>query len=501
MMNELARQTAGLDAVAQAALVANGEVSPHELVDAAINRIEALDDGPEGINAIIHRRFEKALAEAKSPSLANGPFRGLPMVMKDLWPASAGDPLHLGNIAMKKAGYIHPEDANITRTYRRAGMVIIGRSNTPEFGAVATTESIAYGPCRNPWNPVHSSGGSSGGAAAAVASGMLPAANASDGGGSIRIPAAACGLVGLKPSRGRISMGPLSDEWGVSVQHVVTVSMRDTAALLDVSAGAFPGDAVIAPVHIRRYADEVGAPVEPLRIGVMARPISGPIDPECEEAALSAARWFESRGHHVETAHPKALNWWAAEPAGLLVWAVNMRGTIARLGEWLGRELGEDDVEPATWGLAQMADSYSALDLHRAQGSQTRLRRETAQWWTPSNSEGTDGATTGATGFDLLLTPTLAILPPPIGELVAKPGQPLQALIRSAPMATFTAPWNTTGQPAISLPFAMSASGLPIGIQLVAAYGREDLLIRVGSEMESDVRWGDRRPPAHAQNM
>ena len=492
-MNDLARQTAELDAVAQAAMVKSGEVSPAELVEAAISRIEALNDGPHGINAVIHKRFEKAMVEANDPDLPSGPFPGLPMVMKDLWPASAGDPLHLGNIAMKKAGYVHPHDANITRAYRRSGMVIIGRTNTPELGAVATTEPTAYGATRNPWNTEHTPGGSSGGAAAAVASGMLAAANASDGGGSIRIPASACGLVGLKPSRGRISMGPLSDEWGVSVQHVVSVSVRDAAAILDISAGAHPGDAVVAPLPSQLFAAEVGAKVEPLRIGLLSRPLTGRFDPECEDTTFAAARWFEAQGHVVEVAYPKVLDWWSAQSAGLAVWAVNIRSNMARMEEWLGRTLDENDVEPATWGLAQAANGFSALDLSQAQGAQVRLRRESAQFWVPIAD--------GGSGFDLLLTPTMAILPPALGELVAAPGNPMRAIIESAPMAVFTSPWNATGQPAISIPFAQSASGLPIGIQLIAAYAREDLLIRVAAAMEADLQWGRRRAPTHAANL
>lgn len=490
LMNELARQSSTLDAVAQAELVRSGQVSPVELVEAAISRVEALDDGPNGINAVIQRRFEKALSEAGDPGLPSGPFRGLPMILKDLWPASAGDPMHLGNRAMKEAGYVHPEDSNITKLYRRAGMVIIGRSNTPEFGAVGTTEPLAYGPARNPWNIKHSTGGSSGGAAGLVAAGMLPAANASDGGGSIRIPAAACGLVGLKPSRGRVSMGPLQDEWGVSVQHVVSVTMRDTAALLDVSAVPFPGDALIAPAPLRRFADEIGAPVERLRIGLMARPIAGPIDPECEAAAIAAAKWLERNGHVVEVAQPEALTWWAGEPAGMIIWSLNMRNAIARVSAYIGREVGPEDFEPSTWGLGEMADRYSGLDLLRAQAAQTKLRRDSAMWWHPTAD--------GGAGFDLLLSPTMAVQPPPLGQLLSTPADPMQPLRGSAPVATFTGAWNATGQPAISLPFAMSSTGLPIGVQLVAAYGRDDLLLRVGSAMEADIRWDLRRAPVHA---
>jgi amidase len=484
-MNDLARQTADLDAVAQAELVASGQVTPMELVDAAIERIEALDDGPNGINAVIHRRFEQARADAADPNLPAGPFRGVPMAMKDLWPATAGDPLHLGNVAMRDAGYRHPIDGNITRAYRAAGMVIVGRTNTPELGAVATTEPLAYGPTRNPWNLNRSAGGSSGGAAAAVAAGMLPAANASDGGGSIRIPAAACGLVGLKPSRGRISMGPLGDEWGVSVQHVVSVTVRDTAALLDVSAGYFVGDGVVAPAPNRPYADEVGAPVERLRIGLMPQPIAGPVDPEHVAAVNEVGRWFEGLGHQVHTAKPDALEWWAGSDAGLTIWAVNMATNLLRMGDWIGRELGEADMEPATWGLVQMAREVPAIKLAQAQATQSRLRRETAAWWSE---------------FDLLVTPTSAIAPPEIGDLIAHPGEPLRALIRSSPMATFTGPWNATGQPAISVPWSQSAQNLPIGIQMVGAYGREDVLLRVAAAMEADRRWDQRRPPLHASN-
>ncbi len=485
-IEDIARTTASLDATAQAELVRRGELSPSELVEAAIHRIEQLDDthgGRSGINAVIHRRFDRARVEAASADLPDGPFRGVPTLLKDLWPSSAGDPLHLGNVAMKAAGYRHPTDAHITRAYRRAGMVILGRTNTPELGAVATTEPLAYGPTRNPWHLDHSPGGSSGGAAAAVASGMVPVANASDGGGSIRIPASSCGLVGLKPSRGRISMGPLQDEWGVSVQHVVSVTVRDTASLLDACAGYVPGDGVVAPLPSRPFADEVGAPVERLRIGLMTRPLAGPVDTACDAAVRGAAAWFEQQGHLVEESHPEALEAWAGDDAGMVIWGVNMQANLARMGQMIGRELGEADMEPATWGLVQLTRDVTGLRLAQAQAAQHRLRRDAAAWWER---------------YDLLLTPTSAIAPPPLGDLVAREGDPLRALVRSSPLATFTAPWNATGQPAVSLPFAMSSTGLPIGIQLVGAYAREDLLLRVAAAMESDLRWDLRRAGVHA---
>ncbi|HBM56652.1 MAG TPA: amidase, partial [Acidimicrobiaceae bacterium] len=226
-------ELAGEDAVGLADRIRRGDLSPVEAVQATIDRIERLDGD---LNAVIHKQFEDALELAASPDLPDGPFRGVPMLLKDLWAEEAGRPHHAGIQALKDADHRSTIDSNMVTRYKEAGFVIVGRTNTPELGLVATTESLAYGPCRNPWNTGHGTGGSSGGAAAAVASGMLPAANASDGGGSIRIPAAMCGLVGLKPSRGRVSMGPVKEEWGLSVQHVVCHTMRDSAAILDATA-------------------------------------------------------------------------------------------------------------------------------------------------------------------------------------------------------------------------------------------------------------------------
>ena len=370
MTDDLAR----LDAVAQAALVRSGEVSPLELVDAAIGRIEALN--PQ-LNAVIHERFERARDEAASPDLPDGPFRGVPFLLKDLWPTSAGDPFHMGIKAFKEAGYIHPEDANLTKRYREAGFVIVGRTNTPELGLVATTEPLAYGPTHNPWNLDHGPGGSSGGSAAAVASGMVPCANASDGGGSIRIPAAMCGLVGLKPSRGRGSMGPLRDEWGVSVQHVVSHSVRDTAAVLDATWAPFPGDGVIAPAPGRPWLDEIGV-TEPLRIGVLDHALGGvPTHAECSASARRGAELAAALGHHVEEAYPAEMDRMAEHgPLVTTMWAVGATASLLSLAPLLGRDLTEDDVEPGTWALAEWGNSASAVELASAQGKMAVVRRD-----------------------------------------------------------------------------------------------------------------------------
>lgn len=469
------------DAVALAELVRSGGASPVELVEATIARIEALD--PQ-VNAVIHRRFERALEEAASPDLPHGPFRGVPFLLKDLWPTSAGDPFHMGIRGLAEADYIHHEDSNIVRRYREAGFVICGRTNTPELGLVATTEPLAHGPTRNPWNTGHGPGGSSGGSAAAVAAGMVPAANASDGGGSIRIPAAMCGLFGLKPSRGRVSMGPLLDEMGLSVQHAVTHSVRDSAAILDATAGPFPGDGVIAPAPVRPFGEEVGTNPGRLRIGLMAElPRAIETEEPCAAAARSLAATLAGLGHDVTESHPPALADDASADAFMTLWGVSTAANLRLVSALLGREVTEEDVEPSTWIAAQSAPSVAGDQVLAAQDAMHRFRRETAQWW--------------ANGFDLLVCPTTLRPPPEIGELTGTDDNPLRGAIGSIPYAAVTAPFNVTGQPAMSIPGHFTGDGLPVGVQVIAAYGREDVLFRVAAQLEVEMRWADERAPLH----
>lgn len=470
-----------LDAVGLAERIRAGDLSPVEAVEATIDRIERLDGQ---LNAVIHRQFDEALAAAASPDLPDGPFRGVPMLLKDLWAEEAGQPHHAGIQALKDVDHRSAEDCNLTVRYRQAGFVNVGRTNTPELGLVATTESHAYGPCRNPWNPEFGTGGSSGGAAAAVASGMLPAANASDGGGSIRIPAAMCGLVGLKPSRGRHSMGPVKEEWGLSVQHVVCHTMRDCAGILDATAIPFLGDGVVAPDHGRPYSDQVGRDPGTLRIGFMDHSPRVEVHPDCAEATRSTAAMLEGLGHGVEQAHPEALEkvdemGWAFG----INWGVGAVVSLEHLGGQLGREVTADDVEPGTWFLAERGRDISAVDYARAQSAMGTFRRKMAAWW--------------ESGFDLLVTPTTALPPPRIGQLTPTEDDPVRGSRGSMPYAAFTSPFNITGQPGISLPLGTSG-GLPIGVQLVAAYGREDLLVAVASQLEAEVHWSDTRAPIHA---
>jgi amidase len=441
---------------------------------------------------VILPRFEKAREEAASPELPDGPFRGVPLLLKDLGAHLAGDPCHSGMQVLKDANWTEAGESHFAGRLRRAGFVCLGRTNTPELGLLPTTEPAAYPPTRNPWNPDHSSGGSSGGSAAAVAAGMVAVAHASDGGGSIRIPAAHCGLVGLKPTRGRCSFGPdLGERWsGFSCEGFVTRTLRDTAALLDVVAGPEPGDPYVASTPRRPFAEEVGADPGRLRIGFMARgPRSGELHPECGTAVRQAARVLEGLGHAVEESHPEALDDPKAVGAFLTVISSNEAFALDQLGERLGRGITESEVEPLTWAVAQAGRQHGAAKLLAAIDWNHAFARRVAAWWTPAD---------GSRGFDLLLTPTTGEPAPPLGEFAPKPGNPLHGFMRAAAFSMFTSPFNVTGQPGISLPLHETPDGLPVGIQLVAPCGREDVLLQVAAQLEAAQPWRERRPPLHA---
>jgi amidase len=482
-----------LDATAQAQLVRSGEMSARELVDAAIERIERVDGQ---LNAVIHRRFERALTEADALTVEDRskPFVGVPFVLKDLWSPSAGDPMHNGVKALQVAGYTAPNDSWLVGRYRQAGLIIVGRTATPELGLVATTESDATGATRNPWNTAYSPGGSSGGSAAAVAAGLVPIAHATDGGGSIRIPAAACGLVGLKISQGRITMGPGRAENGLGVEHVVSRTVRDTAAMLDATWGPGMGDMISAPLPLRPYVDELSGASTPLRIGFMTASPFGGADPVCVLAVTEAAQLLADLGHHVEANYPKAYDDIStiASSFGLL-WGMQAAQNLGIIGELLGREVTTDDVEAHTWNQATAARSLGPLDYADALVANSRWRRAMAAWWMDTNNPyGVDGG-----GFDLLLTPTMSIPTPVLGDAKPDPARP-ETILKSTAMAIFTSFCNVTGQPAISIPLHQSLAGMPVGIQLIAAYGREDLLIRTAAELERSTPWADRRPTVHA---
>ena len=476
--NELSR----LDSYGLAELIRAGELSTTEAVQASIDRIEELDGA---LNAVVTERFERALEDAAG-DIPDGPFKGVPFILKDLWTSSADEPMHLGNKALKEINYISPVESDLARRYREAGFIVVGRSNTPEFGLVGTTEPESYGPSRNPWNTDYGTGGSSGGAAAAVAAGMVPSANASDGGGSIRIPAAMCGLVGLKPSRGRVPMGPMQEEWGLSIQHVVCHSMRDAAGILDATAISTMGDGVVAPTHGQPYINQVGIEPGQLKIGIWNKSPRDDLGlhPDCQQLTQEAGEILEKMGHTIEEAHPSVLDDPAIAGRFSAIWMAGANLTLKNLSKLLQREVTANDVEIGTWLMAQVGARTSGLEVLQAQADMGAMRRSTLKWW--------------ENGWDLLLTPTTLVPPPPIGELVSTEDEPMRNSLRSIPYAAFTSPFNATGQPAISLPTGFSSEGLPIGVQLVAAYGREDLLIQVGSQLEAELQWGRNRAPIHA---
>jgi len=479
MSEDLAR----LDATAQADLVRGGEASPLELADAAIERIEASNGE---LNAVIHKLYDEG-REAAAGDLPDGPFKGVPFLLKDLGAAIAGQPLHMGMQYLKDADFRSPVDTFLAQRFRQAGFVTIGKTNTPELGILPTTEPKAYGPSRNPWDTTRSTGGSSGGSAAAVASGMVPVAHANDGGGSIRIPASICGLVGLKPTRQRISEGPLIGDnmSGLTVELVVSRSVRDTAAVLEAVHGPAPGDPYVAPPPSRPYTEEVGADTGKLRIGLLTEPLLEAEPNEVvAEAARDAARLLESLGHEIEESHPTGFEEMDVIDTFLTRWMAGQAATLDQLQAVVGREIGPGDVEPLTWALAGEGRRRSAGRYLAAVGQHQLISRMVAEWL--------------ESGFDLLLTPTLGEPPPPLGSFDDSGADPTAALMRGAQTATFTAIFNVTGQPAISLPLHWSEDGLPIGVQLVAAFGEEDLLLRVASQLEEARPWVDRVPAAVA---
>jgi amidase len=475
----LAEETRWIDATGQAALVANGDVTPVELLEAAIERIEQSNPA---VNAVVIEWFEHARSVAAGPDLPNGPFRGVPFLLKDLYSSFAGQTLSNGNVALKAAGKLDAADTSLVGRFKKAGLVVAGRTNSPELGSLPATQPVAWGATRNPWAPERIPGGSSGGAAVAVATGMVPFANASDGGGSIRIPASCCGLLGLKPSQGRITMGPMRAESGPGVELCVSRTVQDTAGLLDAVNGPGVGDTVIAPAPARRYLDEVGADPGRLRIGLLdVHPRGGFVHDDCVSAVRAAASMLEGLGHIVEPAWPSCLSDPQLPEKFMVSWATLMAMAARTIGATLGRELTAADFEPVNWALIEQARRLTAVDFAAAEAAGSAFRRALHQWW--------------ANGWDLLLTPTVAEPPPPSTEFDNNPEHPTAPMRRAGVFAAFTPFFNMSGQPAISLPLSRNAEGLPVGIQLAAAYGREDILIRVAAQLESAHPWASVHPP------
>jgi amidase len=469
----MARELMSMDATDQAALVKKGRVSSEELIEASSLQIQEFNPG---LNAVIHPMFEKAKAQIKSVP-TDAPFAGVPFLVKDILCHTAGDPYHMGMQFLRRHDHQEATDTYLAARFRAAGFVFVGKTNTSELGLQVVTEPLAYGSTRNPWHLGYTPLGSSGGSAAAVASGMTAVAHGTDGGGSIRLPAAACGLFGLKPTRGRVSLGPGIGEvvGGVAVEHVLTRSVRDSAAVLDATAGRVPGDPYAAAPPARPFVSEVGTDPGRLRIGVLGRLPNGPdLNPECLSAVHSTATFLSSLGHDVEESWPEALADVEVGDDFMVLWCVIAAASLEGLSRATGAKICEDDVEPATWALASRGSDFPATALVNARERLSANGRRQAAWWNR---------------FDVLLTPVMPQLPPRIGELTPSRDAPLVNFARQLTIATYTMPFNATGQPAISVPSGISASGLPIGVQLVADQYREDTLLRLGSQLEAARPW------------
>jgi amidase len=484
------------DGLGLAELIRTRQVSTDEVCEAAVRRIERYN--PK-LNAVVTPLFEFA-RRSIAQGLPAGAFQGVPFLLKDLLSILAGAPLSFGCKALKD--FVPDHDSELVRRFKQAGLVILGKTNTPEFGLVAYTEPELFGPTRNPWDSTRTPGGSSGGAAAAVSSGMVPLAGAGDGGGSIRIPAAYCGLFGLKPSRGRIPTGPdFGELWqGAVVEHVITRTVRDSAAMLDAAAGADVGAPFVVAPPDRPYLEEIGREPPRLRIAFHLRsPIGTPVHPENEKAVLQAAVILQKLGHEVAEASPD-LDGMALARSYLTMLYGEVAADLKDLEQVIGRAAGPQDVEAATWTLGLLGRCESAASMAAARRLWGRAARTLGRFHEV---------------FDLYLTPSTAQPPARIGELKPKPHEvaALKAVnrlsrgrwlrrsgiierlaIRNMARTPFTQLANFTGQPAMSVPLHWTREGLPCGVHFMARIGDEGALLRLAAQLEKASPWFHRRP-------
>jgi len=485
------------DSLGLAELVRTGQVSPSELLDEALARTAAVN--PK-INAVIHLMEARARA-AIAAGLPPGPLSGVPFLIKDLMTAYAGEPMRWGSRLFKD--FVPAEDEELTRRYKAAGLVIFGKTNTPELGVTNVTEPELFGPTRNPWNLERTSSGSSGGSAAAVAARIVPAANANDGGGSIRTPASNCGLVGLKPSRGRNPTGPQAPDvwWGFIGEHVVSRTVRDSAALLDATAGDYPQQLMKLPAPERPFLDETRREPGRLRVAFTFDPGLGKtLHPENRKALEATSACLDRLGHEVVEVHlPLPPESFAEGYAALI--AADVAATLRMAETLVGRAATSDDVELATWIMAKMGEAQSAADVASALWMMQTFSRQWLGW---------------SSAFDVLLTPTVGVPPMPIGAYKLSTLQrqglkllaalPAGALLSQRPKvveafepvfeaAPYTMVANVTGQPSVSLPLHWTADGLPMGMLFTARIGDEATLFRLAAQLEQAMPWRDRIAP------
>ncbi|HEY1331764.1 MAG TPA: amidase [Actinomycetota bacterium] len=466
---------AWMDATAQASLVRDGEATPEELVEAAIARIERVNPA---LNAVVRSMFDEAREAAAAPR-SDAPFRGVPFLIKDLLAAWAGLPLTEGSAFLRD--FVPDVDAELVARQREAGLIVVGKTNTPEFGILGTTEPALFGPTVNPWDPRRSTGGSSGGSAAAVAAGLVPMAHANDGGGSIRIPASCCGVFGLKPTRGRNPLG--IDASGLVAEHAVTRSVRDSAALLDATSAFYAENSSHAPAPERAFAGEVGREPGRLRVAFSrTAPIPVRVHPDCVAAVEDAAALCERLGHDVEEAAPSFAPE-RLENAFDIVWSAGIAQSMQAWSRRLGRPITPDAVEPLSWAVLEKGRAVSAVDYQFAIEDLHAL---------------TAATTAFHERFDLWLTPTLSAPPVPLGYIDMPPEDPLRGYRRDAEFCAFTPLQNCTGQPAMSVPLWWNDQSLPIGVQFAARFGDEATLFRLAAQLEAERPWAGRRPPISA---
>ncbi len=473
-------ELAFLDATEQAALVRKKEVLAIELVEAAIKRIEKVNPR---LNAVVTPMYDEARRAACS-QLPEAPFTGVPYLIKDLIASAKGVRMTFGTTNL--ANYISDHDSELVLRFRKAGLIAVGKSNVPELGLLPTTESRLLGPCRNPWDPNRTAGGSSGGAAAAVAAGLVPAAHGSDGGGSIRIPAACCGLFGLKPTRGRNSLAPDFGDimGGLVAEHVLTRSVRDSAALLDATAGYVPGDPYFAPAPEKTFLSETKKKPGQLRIGFLTKcPNGEDYSDDCLKALLDAVELCKGLGHEMIETTP-GIDSKRLASAFMVIWSAGCVLTVAGISHLSGKAPDRSQYENATWGLYEMGKHYTAADyLLAVTEVQSLCRRLTENFFNQ---------------FDVVMTPTLGEPPVALGTFDSPDDDLLRGWRRSAQFVPFTPVCNAMGNPAMSVPLYWNEAGLPIGIHFIGRYADEATLFRLAAQLEKARPWKKRRPPVSA---
>jgi amidase len=472
----LAAELNDLDAIGTAELIRGGQVTALEVIEATIDRIER--ENVE-LNAVNFKSYDQARAQV-ARGLPQGPLTGVPFLLKDLLAEASGMPLSAGSRFVSNHHPVSSHDSEIVKRHKRAGLVILGKTNTPEFGILCTTEPAAFGPTRNPWDPRRTAGGSSGGAAAAVAAGLVPVAHASDGGGSIRIPASCCGVFGLKPTRARNSLAPHGDiKGGLVVEHAISRSVRDSAALLDATRGSMPGDPYGVELPLRPFLEEVGSVVGRLRIGFSTKSLLGvEASPDCVQAVHSAAQLCSALGHEVEEAQPE-VDGRRMGRAFTILWTAGAAWSASSWELRLGETAKPGDLEPLTAALVERSAAITAADYLMAMQEVQEQSRNAARFHET---------------HDLWLTPTLAEPPVPLGTFASPAEDPMSSARRMSAFAPFTHVANITGQPAMSVPLHWTASGLPVGVQFTARFGDEAMLFRLAAQLEQARPWSGRRP-------